>query len=112
VQLGGKMTAAVRRERILHPAALYRAVLGAQRNRRYGGKKAAECLWPYSSARPALRKPAITASRVSGVPQAGALAQTVAIVISGNELSRRGDCGRDAHYWAPPAQNRTCGIVG
>src|SRR3977135_1983075 len=20
------------------------------------------------------------------------------------------DCGRDAHYWAPPAQNRTCGI--
>src|SRR5215467_15463222 len=19
-----------------------------------------------------------------------------------------GDCGRDAHYWAPPAQNRTC----
>src|SRR6266436_7624307 len=23
---------------------------------------------------------------------------------------RLGDCGRDAHYWAPPAQNRTCGI--
>ena len=20
------------------------------------------------------------------------------------------DCGRDAHYWAPPAQNRTCGF--
>ena len=20
------------------------------------------------------------------------------------------DCGRDAHYWSPPAQNRTCGI--
>ena len=26
-------------------------------------------------------------------------------------LSRpRTNCGRDAHYWAPPAQNRTCGI--
>ena len=21
------------------------------------------------------------------------------------------DCGTDAHYWAPPAQNRTCDIV-
>ena len=20
------------------------------------------------------------------------------------------DCGRDVHYWAPPAQNRTCGF--
>jgi hypothetical protein len=32
--------------------------------------------------------------------------------VSGRGLSRRPmiDCGRDAHYWAPPAQNRTCSI--
>ena len=23
-------------------------------------------------------------------------------------MRERIDCGRDAHYWAPPAQNRTC----
>src|SRR5436190_21704019 len=31
-------------------------------------------------------------------------------VRSGKAVLRPVDCGRDAHYWAPPAQNRTCGI--
>jgi two-component system phosphate regulon sensor histidine kinase PhoR len=30
----------------------------------------------------------------------------------GSRPMRLKDCGRDAHYWPPPAQNRTCGIVG
>jgi hypothetical protein len=37
-------------------------------------------------------------------------------ILRGTALTALGafdeDCGRDAHYWAPPAQNRTCGIVG
>src|SRR5882762_500975 len=33
------------------------------------------------------------------------------IDVVGEKIERRlDDCGRDAHYWAPPAQNRTCGI--
>jgi hypothetical protein len=28
----------------------------------------------------------------------------------GRHGTRLNDCGRDDHYWAPPAQNRTCGI--
>ena len=36
---------------------------------------------------------------------------TIIAVLEMSQSSWLVDCGRDAHYWAPPAQNRTCGIL-